>query len=498
MNVAQLLVDRADDESEAVVEGAERLTYAELLRRSETVAAALDIDRGDRVAILLPNGWRYAVAYFGIQLAGGIAVLVNARFAAPEVAYVLENSGAAIVVSDEALAPRLPAGVRWSTLDGLLGPSSQASAGLSGGTNDRAGQSNRTRSGLSRGGDEVANLLYTSGTTGFPKGAMQTHANLLFNAAKVREQIGVTAADRTLVVAPLFHATGINSQLIGFLSAGGCCVLVPAFAPDTCAQTLVEEKITVFAGVAAMLRLILARDASADLSSLRMFAMGGAPVPESFPAEMAERLPALELANVWGLTESTSIVTYTAGADYRAHPATVGRPVPGLEVWVARPGEQPADVRDVVGELCIRGPAVTAGYWGNAAATAEAFVDGWLHTGDVGQVDADGYVTVLDRLKDMIIRGGENVYSLEVENALATHPAVAEVAVVGVPDPIFDERVRAVIVPRGDAPDVDDLRQHAATMLADFKVPAEFRFVTELPRNPAGKILKRRLHDLAG
>jgi len=479
VNLAELFTERARDEREAVVEGDDRLSYAELMSRAGSVGAALGIAPGDRVAILLPNGWRYAVAYIGVQLAGGIAVLINTRFAPPEIAHVLTDSGATAVISDDTLAARLPAGTRWSTLDELLAPALPA-----------------TSAGLARAAGDVANLLYTSGTTGAPKGAMQSHANLLANAQTVRTQIGVTAADRTLVVAPLFHATGINSQLIGFLSAGGCCVLVPAFVPDTISDTLREEKITVFAGVAAMLRLILARDAAADLSSLRVFAMGGAPVPESFPAEMAERLPGLELLNVWGLTEATSIVTCVNGADYLAHPATVGRPTPGQEVAIALPGEPPADLRDVVGELCVRGPNVALGYWGNPDATAATFVDGWLHTGDVGRVDAEGYVTVLDRLKDMIIRGGENIYSLEVENALAQHPAVAEVAVVGVPDPVFDERVRAVIVPRGDAPDVDDLRRHAGSLLADFKVPAEFRFVTELPRNPAGKVLKRQLHDV--
>jgi len=157
-------------------------------------------------------------------------------------------------------------------------------------------------------------------------------------------------------------------------------------------------------------------------------------------------------------------------------------------------GKPPRDVRDQVGELCVRGPIVATGYWADRAATAAAFADGWLHTGDVGAIDAQGYVRVLDRLKDMIIRGGENIYSLEVESALATHPDVAEVAVVGVPDPIFDERVRAVVVPRpGAIPTADALRSHAATLLADFKVPAEFRFVEALPRNPSGKVLKRRL-----
>jgi fatty-acyl-CoA synthase len=222
--------------------------------------------------------------------------------------------------------------------------------------------------------------------------------------------------------------------------------------------------------------------------------LGGAPVPTTFPAEVRHRIPDLVLANVWGLTEATSIVTYVEGEEYLARPWSVGRAVPGVELAVSVAGKPPRDVRDQVGELCVRGPIVAAGYWADRAGTAAAFVDGWLHTGDVGAIDAQGYVRVLDRLKDMIIRGGENIYSLEVESALATHPDVAEVAVVGVPDPLFDERVRAVVVPRpGAVPTAEALRSHAATLLADFKVPAEFRFVEALPRNPSGKVLKRRL-----
>jgi fatty-acyl-CoA synthase len=200
------------------------------------------------------------------------------------------------------------------------------------------------------------------------------------------------------------------------------------------------------------------------------------------------------LANVWGLTEATSIVTYVEGEEYLARPWSVGRAVPGVELAVSVDGKPPRDVRDRVGELCVRGPSVAAGYWGDREATAAAFAGGWLHTGDVGSIDAHGHVRVLDRLKDMIIRGGENVYSLEVESALAAHPDIAEVAVVGVPDAIFDERVRAFVVPRpGAAPTADALRSHAATLLADFKIPAEFRFVDALPHNPSGKVLKRRL-----
>jgi fatty-acyl-CoA synthase len=484
-NVATMLLGVAGEHGarEALVDGPTRLDHAAVLRRAAAASAGLagrGVEPGDRVAILLPNGWHYAVCYFGIQLRGAVAVLVNARLATREIEHVLRDSGARLVITDDVLGAR-------------LAPDSVARL-------VRAAELVFTRAepaampGARRSPDDVAQLLYTSGTTGRPRGAMQTHANLLANARTVRDRLGAAPGERTLIVAPMFHATGIASQLVGFVSGGACCVLVPRFRAEALPSLVAEERITVVAGVAAMLRLMLLRADAADRAALRLFVMGGAPVPDTFPGEMRRRLPGLVLANVWGLTEATSIVTYAEGDEYLARPWSVGRAVADVELAVSVDGAPPRDVRDQPGELCVRSPIVTAGYWNDPAATAAAFAGGWLHTGDVGSIDADGYVRVLDRLKDMIIRGGENVYSLEVETALAAHPGVADVAVVGVPDPIFDERVRAVVVPRpGAAPTADALRSHAATLLADYKVPAEFRFVDALPRNPSGKVLKRQL-----
>jgi fatty-acyl-CoA synthase len=222
--------------------------------------------------------------------------------------------------------------------------------------------------------------------------------------------------------------------------------------------------------------------------------MGGSAVPEGLLDELVERLPNVKISNVWGLTEATSIATLTSGDDYIAHPTSAGQPVADVDVWISIEGKAPRDVRDTVGELCIRGPIVAGGYWDNAAATEATFIDGWLRTGDVGLVDGDGHVFVLDRLKDMIIRGGENIYSLEVENALITHPSVGEVAVVGLPDDVMGEIVAAVVVPTpGTAPTPEELRSHVSSTLADYKRPAVYEFVSELPRNASGKLLKREL-----
>jgi acyl-CoA synthetase (AMP-forming)/AMP-acid ligase II len=284
------------------------------------------------------------------------------------------------------------------------------------------------------------------------------------------------------------------SQLVGFGAHGATRVFQPRFTVAGMRDALIEHRITFFAGVTAMIHLMLADPAfdPADLTALRTVCFGGAPVAEAFLADASKRLPGVTFANVWGLTEATSIVTCAMGQEWLDRPWSVGRPVPRVEVTVAEPDS------DGVGELWVRGPVVAAGYWHRPAATAETFrADGWLRTGDVGRVDADGHVQVLDRLKDMIIRGGENIYSLEVEGVLARHPAVADVAVVGVPDEVMGERVRAVAVLRpGQALSLDALRDWAGTQLADYKLPVELVSVDELPRNANGKVLKGRLAEI--
>jgi len=483
--VGGLLLRSADrwPDSPALVEEQTVLTHRQAAARARTAAgrlAARGVRPGDRVALALPNGWRYAVAYYGVQLAGATAVLVNTRFAPPEIAYVLGDSGACAAVVDAETAARVPQLCPHWDVDELTGPGAEAG----------------DLPGLAAASTDIANILYTSGTTGRPKGAMQTHGNLLFNAGTVGSVMGVTTSDRTLVVAPMFHATGIASQLVGFGAHGAACVFQQRFRPADTLSALIEHRVTFFAGVTAMIQLMLADPGfdPADLPALRAACFGGAPVAEAFLDEAARRLPHVTLMNVWGLTEATSIVTCAAGSQWLKRPWSVGRPVSGVEVAVAVDGRI-ADAPDAVGELWVRGPVVTAGYWSRPA--ADTFrSDGWLRTGDVGRADTDGYVQVLDRMKDMIIRGGENIYSLEVEGVLARHPAIAEVAVVGVPDPVMGERVRAVAVLGADQSlALGALREWAGTQLADYKLPAELVTITELPRNASGKVMKKKLAE---
>ncbi|HET9690353.1 MAG TPA: AMP-binding protein [Acidimicrobiales bacterium] len=444
---------------EAVVEvGGPRLSYRELWDRSARVAGGLvaaGVGRGDRVAVRLGNGVDWCLAFFGTLLAGGVVVPVNTRLSASEVDYVVTDSGASYVVAP---GGALPDGEPVVVDD--LRPS------------------------------DLAAIFYTSGTTGFPKGAMTTHENFLSNVETCRRIMDLpTGSIRNLVSVPLFHVTGCNSQLLPTCRLAGTTVIMPAFDVRAFLRVIVEERIDLLTSVPAIFWLAMTQPdfAEFDMSGVRWVTYGGAPTPPEQVARMMEAFPNARLGNGFGLTETASVATFLPHewADRRAE--TVGFAVPPVEVDLFEP-----DPETGAGELLIRGPNVVAGYWQKPDATAAAFVDGWLHTGDVAKVDGDGFVQIVDRKKDMINRGGENVYCVEVENALAGHPAVFEVAVLGVPDTMMGEKVGAVIVARPGAElDPREVTSWAREVLADFKIPQYVVVRSDpLPRNPGGKVLK--------
>ena len=449
-------VERVPGEEAVAEVGGERLTYQELWDRAARVAGGLraaGVGRGDRVAIRLPNGVPWVLALLGTLLAGGVVVPVNTRFTDEEAAYVVDDSGAAVVLD----STDLPSGSAYAD-DGL-------------------------------GRDDLAALFYTSGTTGFPKGARTTHGNLLSiveSTRRIRLPNEDGVGHRNLISVPLFHVTGCNSQLLSMLAIGGCAVVLPSFSVGAFLDALESERITMSTAVPAIYWLMLnAQDfGGRDLSRLRIASYGGAPIAPELVARLRQALPNARLGNGYGLSEASSVVTYLPHEWADRRPESVGFAIPVDDVRVAG-GQGPA-------ELLVRGPNVVDGYWRKPEETARAFVDGWLHTGDVATIDNNGLVTVLDRVKDMINRGGENVYSLEVENVLAAHPMVGEVAVVGVPDEVMGEKVGAVFVPAGPSFDVGAVLAHAREHLADFKVPQYVVVQAEpLPRNPGGKVLKR-------
>ncbi|MGY1609897.1 MULTISPECIES: class I adenylate-forming enzyme family protein [unclassified Geodermatophilus] len=450
-----------DPDGEAVVElDGPRLTFRELWDGAARVAGGLreaGVGRGDRVAIRLGNGADWVLGFFGTLLAGGVAVPVNTRFTEDEARYVVDDSGARVV-----LAPGTP----------LPEGAPCAEEGL-----DRS---------------DLAAIFYTSGTTGFPKGAMTSHENFLTNTENARRVVGLAGHDpslRNLVSVPLFHVTGCNSQLLVALESGAAAVVMPAFEVGRFLRAVPEERIAVLTSVPAVYWLAIssAGFADVDVSGVRYTTYGGAPIAPDLVQRIKRAFPAARVGNGFGLSETSSISTFLPHEYADAHADSVGFPAPVVDLRLADP-----DPETGVGELLIRGANVVQGYWGKPEATAEAFAGGWLHSGDLARIDDEGLTYVVDRAKDMINRGGENVYCVEVENALAAAPGVFEVAVVGVPDPVMGEKVGAVVVPLpGTELDVGAVLAHARAHLADFKVP-QFVSVRSavLPRNPGGKVLK--------
>jgi acyl-CoA synthetase (AMP-forming)/AMP-acid ligase II len=462
---------QGDPAAEALVEvGGGRISYAELWDRSARVAGGLrdsGIRPGDRVAIRLPNSIDWVVAFIGGLMAGAVAVPVNTRFTEPEAAYVIEDSGSSYVFEAGAALP-----------DGR--PSVFAGARRS----------------------DVAAIFYTSGTTGFPKGAMHTHENVLANVETVFRVSSIPRNAgrelRTLVVVPLFHVTGCHSQTLPALRAGGAVVIDAAFDGRRMIETLERERISVCTAVPAIYYYIINHPdfAPAKVASVRWASYGGAPIAPDLVHQIGDRFAGARLANGFGLTECTSIATLLPHEWAAQHADSVGFAAPHAEVAI----DQTSFGSDAgLGEVLIRGQNVCAGYWNKPEATVQTFVDHWLHTGDVGRVDSDGLVYVLDRIKDMINRGGENVYCVEVENTLIGAPGVGEVAVVGVPDPMMGEKVGAVIVPLpGATVDPRAVLDYAREHLADFKVPQFIAVRPDpLPRNPNGKVLKAPLRKTA-
>jgi long-chain acyl-CoA synthetase len=456
-------VDRCPDaEALAEVDGG-RVSYQDLWDRASRIAGGLrelGVRRGDRVALRLGNSIHWCIAFFGIQLCGAAAVPVNTRFSESEIEYVVADSGSRYVFLPGAL---LPDGNPFAVED--LGHS------------------------------DLSAIFYTSGTTGFPKGAMTTHGNFLTNMENAR-RVGIAHSHpfRNLVSAPLFHVTGCNTQLLPTCEAGGTTVILRQFEVQTFLRAIETERIEVMITVPAIYWLAIHQKnfAQFDLSGVRRVAYGGAAAAPDLIAAIIRAFPNAGVSNSYGLTEVSSIATFLPPEYSVTRPDAVGlaAPVVDLRLDDVAPGSD-------VGELMIRGANVVPGYWNKPEATAETFVNGWLRTGDLARLDEQGFVQIVDRKKDMVNRGGENVYCVEVESALTAHPDIFEVAVMGVPDAMMGEKVGAVVVPKpGRTVEIPDVIRFARGCLADFKVP-QYMVVREelLPRNPGGKILKKALRQ---
>lgn len=471
----------------AMVDGEIRLTQRELHDRAGRLAAGLaelGLGAGDRVMMMVSNRAAFVELLLACLASGLIAVPVSARSQAPEIAYVVEDCGAAALFHDGAFAGVLPKDGAAPKI--LIDVDGEAYAGLFAGA---------PRAATPGAEEDVAVILYTSGTTGAPKGAMLTHLNIVHSCLHFSEGMALTHEDRSLLAAPASHVTGLIANILTILSVGGAALILPAFEVEGFLRLAEAEGMTHTVMVPAMYNLVLMRANLADwsLGRWRLGGFGGAPMPEKTIARLAEALPHLALVNAYGATETCSPATLTpAGVTDR--PDSVGRALPCAEMLVMDEAGREVP-RGETGEIWIAGPMVSPGYWRNVEKTEASFVHGFWRSGDVGAVDEGGYFRVLDRLKDMINRGGYKIYSAEVENVLAAHPDVAEAAVIPTPDPVLGERVSAVIcLARGAAADEAALRAHCAERLSDYKRPERYEFRTEpLPRNANGKIQKRAL-----
>jgi len=468
--------------------------------RQAAALAARGVRAGDRVALLAPNHDRLVEAIYACWWLGAVACPLNVRWSAPELAQALADAEPALLLADTALAARVPPSP-------LLRLAFEAFADEAAALRPRA--DSRT------GGEALAALLFTGGTTGRSKGVPLTHANLWSASITRAAELPNSPDSVSLLVAPLFHVAGLG-RLVGQTIAGGACVTMAAFRPDAVLAAIERHRLSDIIVVPTMLQALLDEPGfdAARVQSLERIAFGAAPMPPDLLERALAVWPRAEFFQAYGLTETSGAVCINGPGNHRSAAAraagklhTVGRAGLGAEILIAEPvapGE--SELRELprgeVGEIVCRGPMVTTGYWRHPEATAAAFTDGWLRTGDAGRMEADGTLHVVDRLKDMIITGGENVYCAEVEAALRAHPAVAQAAVVGVPDARWGEAVMAFVVLDAAAgseaaPDEATLRDWCRERLAGYKCPRHVAFVAELPVSAAGKVLKAALREQA-
>jgi long-chain acyl-CoA synthetase len=505
--------DRADSVVASVLRSAERhpekemvrdpsgaLSYREFVEEARRMAARLQLDagivKGDRVALLLSNGVRFAVAVIAAQLAGAVAVPLNTKLRLRELEFEVRDSKPKALLVDEEWWPTLE-----PISDELAIPALYVSGKRRPGVRmlDSLLVRGATLEPVELDEHDPAFICYTSGTTGVPKGSVSTHFNCVNNFKNFAAVAGLRADDRTLVTVPMFHVTGLLAQTFLFVDVGASCVILPRYDPLAALAAVERERITHVIAAPTIYITMLGhpeRDRF-DVSSLRLLNSGSAPISPETVHALRKWIPGVEFQNAYGLTETSSIATANPIEEAIRKITSIGLPVPvtscrTIDVASGRecePGEP--------GELLIAGPQVVPGYWERPDATASSIQDGWLHTGDVASIDDEGYVVLLDRLKDMINRGGEKVYCVEVESVLFEHPEVLEAAVIGVPDPVYGEAVKAVVAPRAGAElDADDIRAFVGERLARFKVPGQVAFVEALPRNPNGKVMKSELRNV--
>jgi acyl-CoA synthetase (AMP-forming)/AMP-acid ligase II len=490
-------------DSEAFVDGDQRITYSRFHDMANRISAALQqqfgIKKGDRVAILLGNGISFTASYFAIVRLCAVVVPLNTRYKATELSFELNDSGAKALIAEPQFYKGLEAvkddleTVSHIFIDGDETPPGTRPF------KELANYESTTFEKPDISEWDLSNIMYTSGTTGQPKGAMQFHRGSIATAMLTSEFLNYEhGRDRNLCVIPLFHVTGLSMNFIACVFAGIPVVLMKKFHTEEALRLVEKERITVMVSVITVYWLMLNNknfDAY-DLSSFRELVYGGSPAAADVIHQMREKLPGVLLHNGFGMTETHAFDTYLEDRDVISHIESVGKMLPLVDMKIVDHGGNEVAAGEP-GELLLKGSKIVRGYWNKPEINKEAFTDGWLHSGDIARIDDDGYVYILDRIKDMINRAGEKIYSIEVENVLYGHPKIMEAAVFGIPDKVFGEQVKAAVVPKPDQTlSEQEVIDFCTQQLANYKVPTTVVFLDELPRNPGGKVVKSRLLDL--
>jgi long-chain acyl-CoA synthetase len=525
-DVAAIGQARGDNE-DFIVYGARRYTFGSFVALANSVSKTLrdefGIGHGDRVAVLSANNPEWCLAFWGTVDIGAILVGLNGWWKTDEILYGLRDSGSRVLVADRGRFERIAGDLdQLPDLETVFLVDADPAAFAKDEAADKrlhrfdelVAQPTPNMPAATIDEGDPAVIFYTSGTTGKPKGAISTHRSMIANLQNTvynamagamlststsrSDPNGASGQSSGLLTSPLFHVSGCHSNLVVGLM-GGLKLVIPVgkFEPEKVMQLIQNERITVWATVPTMVwRVVEHPDRSRyDLSSVTQVAYGGSPSAAELQRMIQATFPSVKtMGNAYGLTESSSVATVNSGQDFLDKPESVGRPMPVIEIRIAGANGEALTAGNT-GEVWIKGPTIMPGYWGKPEATAETVTDGWLHTGDVGYVDDEGFLFITDRAKDMIIRGGENIYCVEIENRLVEHPGVMDAAVIGVPHQTLGEEVKAVVqVEPGSTLTAADVRAWVAETLADFKVPAFIDMTTEkLPRNASGKLLKNVL-----
>ncbi len=488
MNIAEHVVRWARDcpERAALLFEGRSIRYREcdeISSRAAAVFAAAGVKAGDRVALFLPNGPEFVASYLGALKLGAIAVSMNATLKRDEAAFLFADCEAKAAVTTEDLRERIPVNAvgRVYTTGGDFEAALQSAGGISGARPMQA--------------DDAAAIVYTSGTTGKPKGATLSHGNIVRNMEAKGRYLGIRPQDRALLFMPLYHCFGQNAILNAFLNAGATVVLHQRFDFDQIMESIERDAVTMFFGVPTTYILLLDRVSRNEMAEVRYYFSAAAPLPLEIEEQWARKFGA-PIFQGYGLTETSPFASYNHLDQYR--PGSIGTPIDGVEMKIVDLDTGNDAVPGQKGEIVVRGHNVMLGYWKQPADTAKSIRDGWFHTDDIGRADRQGYFYIEDRLTDMIVSGGVNVYPAEIENVLATHPAIAESAVYGIPEPLLGEQVCAEIVLKPERwlsrAEVRSFCQHR---LSPVKVPAVINFTAEIPKGPTGKPLKRVLRDRA-